>query len=249
MSYYNRRDQLDYTFQTMTESFYKDFEVIVVDDFSNEPIDDLIEKYSQLNIKNIHMSMYGNKWYSNPCIPYNVGFEYVEGDKVILQNPECCHIGDVISYVENNLTDDNYLSFHCYASSQADLPKIKNNEPIEFVNGKQSRGACWYNHQEFRPRSYHFTTALTTSNLVKLRGFDDRFAEGRAYDDDEFVFRVRNLGLNIEYVSDPYVIHQWHPKSYSKEIPTNSRLFAHIRKTEPTNYRAHRDYIYEKSKS
>jgi len=239
MSYFNRLELLRHTLYRMTFSEYKKFEVIIVDDFSdlNNSLDTIHKQFPRLNIKVIKMSsVYSAKTYSNPCIPYNVGFSHASGSKIIIQNPECCHIGDVISYTADNLTDKNYLSFHCYASTQKDLPLLATNQPLSYSNGVQSYdGGCWYNHVEHRPVSYHFTTAITRTNLSKLNGFDERFAHGKNYDDNEFVTRINNMGLAIEYVQYPLVVHQWHGKSMkdkkaSPPTTDNKALFEVVKK-------------------
>lgn len=245
MGYFNRFELLDFTIQSISETKHSDYEVIVVNDFSadDQNPDLLTKKYPNTNIRVIHMSdVYETKTYMNPCIPYNVGFSKAQGDKIIIQNPECCHMGDVITYVEENLTNDEYMSFHCYASTQEDLPKIRNGQPITFLNPRiPSAGGCWYNHKKYRPKSLHFTTAITRDRLADLNGFDERFAQGNSYDDNEFIRRVENL-LPVKYVESPYVIHQFHPKIVPANrqvvMNTNKQLLEHIQKNEPGAIRA-----------
>lgn len=245
MAYVNRKPLLDFTLKTMTQSNNWDFEVIIVDDFSDVDQDPtvFVNKYPDLNINVIKMSdITDTKNYYNPCVPYNVGFNAVQGDKVIIQNPECCHMGDVISYVEENLTDDTYLSFHCYASTSDDLRLLSSGQGINYLNNKVSAGGCWYNHEVHRPESFHFTTAMTRSSLSKLNGFDERFAQGRAYDDAEFVKRATTL-LEVKYVSEPHVIHQFHPKTsipnQGSKLQQNTRLYKNILQNEAGNIKAH----------
>lgn len=237
MSYYNRIGLLEHTLSTFTKSEHTDFEVIVVDDFSDiaHSLTHINNKFPTLNIKVIHMSsVVASKSYANPCVPYNVGFRNATGNKIIIQNPECCHEGDVIRYVENHLTDNNCLSFHCYASTAQQLEVLRNGGKIDCSNNPISYdGGCWYNHREHRPCAYHFTTAISRSNLAELNGFDERFANGRDYDDDEFVTRIKRKGLDIQFVEDPFVIHQYHGKSIrdkkkAKVTVSNKDLFASI---------------------
>jgi hypothetical protein len=95
MSYYNRLRQFDFTLSTIAQSAYKNYEIVIVDDFSDQDHDPSIlqKKYSQINIRIIRMKdVYDHKWYINPCIPYNVGFRASQGSAIIIQNPECCHV-------------------------------------------------------------------------------------------------------------------------------------------------------------
>jgi GT2 family glycosyltransferase len=56
------------------------------------------------------------------------------------------------------------------------------------------------------------------TDLDKVGGFDERYAKGISYDDDDFLYRVNDKGLSIKIVNDPFVIHQYHPPfTYKKE--------------------------------
>lgn len=215
MSYFNRLDQFTYTLKTIDRSSYKDVEIVIVDDFSDsdQSLDHLPKQFPHLKFKIIKMrDQLSKKNYCNPCIPYNVAFRASSGDKIIIQNPECCHIGDVVQHVQDNLTDTNYLSYHCYASTKADLEYLHNDREMPMWGHKKNR---WYNHVTERPAAFHFTCAISRNNLVKLNGFDERYALGQDYDDAELVHRIKLLGLNIEFVADPWVIHQYHKKTYN----------------------------------
>lgn len=234
MSYYNRLRQFDFTLNTISKSRYTGpYEIIVVDDFSDSDHNPqlLLEKYSSLPIQIFKMQdIVQHRWYSNPCIPYNVAFRKSQGQIVIIQNPECCHIGDVLSHCSEHITDQNYLSYHCWSCTKDDLIKLHNDQALDYVPKPK---ALWYNHREHRPESYHFCTAITRHNLKKLNGFDERFATGFSYDDNEFVQRVRNLNLNIEFVDDPHVIHQPHPKflTLGSAATDNRQLFYDLKNT------------------
>ena len=245
MSYYNRIDLLRYTLNTFTHSQEKDFEVVIVDDFSSPEhnIDNINTEFPSLNIKVINMAKRGTKTWFNPCVPYNVGFRESSGDIIIIQNPECCHVGDVISYVKNNITDSNYLTFHCWACNRNDVRTLHSGGEISVGHEYNIRKTKWYNHKDHHPVAYHFTSAITRKNLCELNGFDESFAHGHSYDDDEFKQRIVNKGLSIEFVADPYVIHQWHPKLYNNPLAPqatvdNRQLFANLSSADPPIIRA-----------
>ena len=46
--------------------------------------------------------------------------------------------------------------------------------------------------------------------MIKLNGFDERYATGIAYDDDELIARIKMLGLTTIITEDVSVIHQYH---------------------------------------
>jgi hypothetical protein len=231
MSYYNRLTQFDFTLQTLAKSQCQDFEIICVDDYSDSDHDPRIlqDRYPQLNLKIIRMwDLSPHRWYINPCVPYNVAFRHSQGQTIIIQNPECCHIGDVISHCAAHINDQTYLSYHCWSATKDQLEYLRNYQPISYE--PRPKG-MWYNHAVHRAESFHFCTALTRKNLITLNGFDERFANGLDYDDNEFVWRVRNLGLNITYIADPHVVHQPHPKFliHANATTDNKQLFWDLR--------------------
>ena len=61
-----------------------------------------------------------------------------------------------------------------------------------------------------RDRAYHFSTAITRKDLECLGGFDELFALGIAYDDNEFLSRIKKKNLDILFVDDELVLHQNH---------------------------------------
>lgn len=233
MAYYNRLDLLRHSLKTFAASSVTDFEVVIVDDFSDlsQSPKILIPEFPELNLKIITLAeTFSQKNYCNPCIPFNEGFRQSSGDIVIIQNPECCHHGDVIEYTLNHITDENYLCFCCFASSHAQLSELHTHGTIDISNPLElnAGGNCWYVHDQHRPIAWHFTTAISRHNLKQLNGFDERLAFGRCSDDVEFLYRIGHLGLNIEYVRDPFVIHQWHPRAGTAAKDDNRQQNTHL---------------------
>jgi GT2 family glycosyltransferase len=240
MAYYNRRSLLINTLQSIAKSKHKDFEVILVDDASvlSERVEDLVGEFPFLKIIRLERT---DKWYTNCCIPYNIGIAQAKGNIVMIQNPECLHTLDILSYVNENINDQLFLSMGAYACSKVstEVLKAKKADPYFFMkslpqitfNGSQG----WYNHSKYRPVFYHFCCALTKKNLDVLGGFDERFAKGIAYDDDEFVTRVQRMGLTRVIVDEFPVIHQYHSKAehlavenYREKHERNKKLFQEV---------------------
>jgi GT2 family glycosyltransferase len=213
MSYYNRLSQLRYTLQTVSQSQIKDTEIIIVDDFSTpeESPDCLIKEFADLDIQVIHMrDQVAKKNYCNPCVPYNVGLRASRGEKIVIQNPECCHMGDVLSYVDQNLSVGTYLTFHCWSCVKHETRVLQQTNHLDLIPTKKSR---WYNHEIERPVAFHFCNAITRHDLKKVNGFDERYARGHNWDDAELLYRIKKI-CEVKFVADPYVIHQYHHKSY-----------------------------------
>jgi hypothetical protein len=221
-TYFNRRSQFINTLRSLEISKVKDFEVIAVDDCSDEDqrIDDLESQFVFLKTHRIQKE---NKWYNNPCIPFNIGFSLSRGDKIIIQNAECLHYSDILARTEENLNSYRYLSFATFSIDQTETHQINRYSKIEDFIAKfkfntlraDSDGVnAWYNHGVYKPCAYHFCSAITRQNLIQLNGFDELYASGIAYDDNEFLHRIKLKNLKIIFEDKSVAIHQWHPAYY-----------------------------------
>ena len=228
MAFHNRKPQLLRTLKTIgMSSKIDETEVIIVNDGS-APEHDLSDVPEMFDFPIIVIDLpQEKKWYVNPCVPYNVGFKAASGEVIIIQNPECMHVGDIIAHVDENLGDDNYISYAAYSLNQPSTNGLDNIElnaesvkehvhPLAMMPYTKEGSLGWYNHSVIRPKGYHFCAAITSYNLLdELGGFDERYATGIAFDDDELMARIGRLGLDIEIYDEPMVIHQWHTSGNS----------------------------------
>jgi len=218
MAYHNRKSLLYNTLRSISVSTkINELEIIIVDDGSSEEHRLLtISKDFNLNIKVIRLEP-EDKWYSNPCVPFNIGFKESQGDIVVIQNPECMHVGDIVQ-AACGVVEGEYLSFHAYSLNEAETTTLKDWDPqtntLPFPLHPQLASkegvSGYYNHHALRPAAYHFCSAIRKKDLEDLNGFDERYAEGIAFDDDEFITRVKRKGLQIKFIEHPLVLHQNH---------------------------------------
>jgi hypothetical protein len=253
MSYFNNRKiQTINTLNSFENNYagkYK-FEVIIVDDNSEEEnrLDNIVNQYSfPIKYRYITREEKGNR--INPCGAYNTGFKMAKGYIVIIQNPECYHFGDIIDHAIKNITDKNYLSYSCFNTGSFELSsellsdtlKIHDNNFLR--KNKNTVTLDWYNHPTIRPVNYHFCSVITKRNLDILGGFDEAYADGYCFDDDDFLLEIQyKLKLNVITVApnEGFVVHQYHNSVYlnnkSLEIKwnKNKELFD-IKKLKYTN--------------
>lgn len=236
MTYFDRQYQLDRTLKYIAKTRHKDFEIIIVDDCSmvvpDTSIDLPIEVYRTTN----------KRWIDGSPA-YNIGINEAlkkGADIIILQNAECYHYGDVIRYANDWITEKNYISFACYNLSKEwtfrghDLSWIItyfNNHAVDNENN------AWLNHSIIRPMGYHWCAAITADNMRKLNGFDERFSDGYCFEDDELLARVRKLGLKVDIIDSPFVVHQWHDRNYvpanwDELFQVNKNLYDQVQKEE-----------------
>lgn len=218
-AYFNRKRLFIRTLQSLKPFHGKiDFEIIAVDDGSKdeERLEDLVAEYPFMRILRIEPQ---NKWYMNPCIPFNMGLEMALGDKIVLQNPECFHYDNILEFVDKQLQVNNYLAFGCFSVDMINTDDEKlffdRDNINDLINQNTNRvlvdgGLGWYNHSKYRPNAYHFCTAIMASDLVDLGGFDMRYALGHGFDDDDLIFRIKKKGIKINFVDNVKVLHQNH---------------------------------------
>lgn len=258
-AYYNRKQQFINTLKTISlSSVINDVEVIVTDDCSSDEhrLEDILDDFPFLKIIRLESK---DRWYTNPSVPFNKSINSATGDIIVLQNPECLHVGDILSDVVKYVTNSNYITYGVYSINQSTTNKLNNltyhkgvfNEiknvitPMNNISYAGEGRACWYNHSIHRPSGYHFIGAMMKSNMDKLNGFDEKFANGIGFDDDEFLFRVKLLGLETPIHDKPFGLHQWHysennffakEKNVGAALRKNQTLFNEITKNKLIPY-------------
>jgi hypothetical protein len=236
----NRSIQTYFTLKTIQNSSFKEIHVIIVDDSDADPIiKEELEKYpfyiDFISIKRQH------KNWVNPVVNYNIGFQYIKGSKVIIQNAEVCHIGDVLEYIATQITQDNY--YVCDVKA-AIVPRNKDknsfipNENIYKSNTKTidiyknySLFGQWYQCRE-KLVNFHFLTAMTLSTFNKIKSFSYDYTMGLSFDDDDFLLKIIANKIKIKNLfHDEYFfggIHLWHKSSIKhivRKIESNIDIF------------------------
>jgi len=232
MTTHKREIQTFYTLDGIQASTYKNVQVIIIDD-SPKPIE--IAKFQKYKYQ-IDYLFVKNKFWVNSCINYNLGFKFVKGNKVIIQNAEVCYFGDVVNYVANNLNNKEYLVFDVLRlASMAENNIMYAHKVVEWqyilnLQKKYSRlPIFWYQHHKVRNACYHFLTAITKTDLISMNGFDIDFCLNPSYDDNEFIFRIINVCKLkvVNVICDIKVlgIHQWHTSAFGTNIQFNKMLY------------------------
>lgn len=196
----NRSKQTFFTLEKFKNSSYKNVQVIIVDDSTHDPITEDILRLQNfpINIDLINIKRENKKWH-NPLVNYNIGFNYISGGKIIIQNAEVVHVGDVLQFVNDVVKDDNnYYVFDVKASSNYDTNEQiynSNINTIEIFNEKYFEQ--WYQSKHEANRNYHFLTAIHKKTFSKINNFGYDCTMGTCYDDDEFVLKIISKNINI----------------------------------------------------
>lgn len=237
MTYFNRITQFIHTLDTIEESKYPKhlIEIICIDDRSEkEPLIIDLSKYSY-NIKLIYSDFERDSDIINPLYAYNNAFKYINGEIVIIQNSECMHIGDIISYSYKNMNKDTYISFPCWATANEDIScDIFNNrhkssalekiisENWNKLNDYPPEFKGWYNEKMLRPECLHFCCAMHINTFKKIGLFNTSISKLLGFDDNDYAERIMfNNNINIiipEHNYNLFTVHQYHGK-YNKPRP------------------------------
>jgi GT2 family glycosyltransferase len=258
MAYYNRKPQLIRTLKSIEKSIKVDeVEVIITNDCSapEHSIDDLNGQFKfPINVINVDPK---DRWYINPCVPFNMAIKEAKGEFIILQNPECMHVGDILLDVSYCLNPKLYITYGCYSINQDTTNSLGTlnlesetlyDDTMKLISPLTTASVIvgensWYNHSLYRPNAYHFISAINKVNITDLGGFDERYAMGIGFDDDELLWRIKLKGLSVLIQDSPMGIHQWHYSENnffakavnpSDALYKNQVLFNNITKKETT---------------
>lgn len=225
--YYNRLNLLRYTLDSIFQSKYSNYEIIIVDDASDDYIElKKIEKqFNNIKIININKEDKGER--TNPSVPLNRGIKAATGEILVIQNPESYHVGDVLTYTNRNLNRDDYFVFPTYNLHTENANSIfinidsKTLEEIKKIP-KNNDWLEWFQHPEYRNCKYHFCVSTYKNNVDIIGGFDEEYANGVCFDDDDFVFKIESVGkFNLKSLyptESPFIVNLYHPPSSSNGI-------------------------------
>jgi GT2 family glycosyltransferase len=225
MTYYNRKKQLQNTLRSIAQ-YGHDVNIIIIDDCSTDGEDVHCFETDKISVITLR-----NKTWVNPCIPFNIGFSLVNTDIVLIQNAECMHMGDIIGHALANIKNGTYLSYGAFATKKQLTDRIYRGEdpgevikPYAEICTEETEWCAWYNHPVHRSAAFHFCAAIMREDLYSLGGFDERYAKGSGWDDNDFILRIRKKGMNVRIIYPPFVIHQHHEPFYCGDIPTMMRI-------------------------
>lgn len=233
MTSHERSSQVYCTLDTINKCIYKDIQVILVDDSVRDPVD--VNRLAQydftIELLRVNRAI---KCWSNPCVNYNIGFEFVRGGKVIIQNSEVCYIGDVLSYVNQIVIDNKYYVFDVKASRNHDTNNIIYKKQVLTTDiYNEDIWDRWYQHYIHWNQNYHFLCAMTSATFDKIGGFSYDYSFGSGYDDNDLLIKIRHQGIQITNVYHDIFnvggIHLFHgynmPDKRAYDSPQNNILF------------------------
>ena len=196
---YNRPDEVDELLQSLMQQTYTDFEVIIVEDGSAVPCNDVVDKYAaSMNIR------YYLKSNSGPGQSRNYGTEKSHGEYLIILDSDCILPPDYFKAVEEELTNEPADAFggpDRAHESFTDTQKAINYSMTSFFTTGGIRGGK-KKMDKFYPRS--FNMGIRAEVYKALGGFSDmRFGE-----DIDFSIRIFKGGYSCRLFPGAWVWHK-----------------------------------------
>jgi predicted O-methyltransferase YrrM len=234
--YHNRRNVFLGTLKSIQNALFKeiDIEVNIVDDASdeNERIDNITNLFPKLNI-NLFRYEKNDKWWKYPVIPYNKAISMATGDVVIIQHPECYHVGNILKHIYDNIKNNYYLIYGCYSVNENDTIGFLSHEILPIAHSQAVKNDdldnSILNGWVLRDKCYNYCVALTKKDLLELGGFDEKYSYGHSFGGDDFMDRVSKKNMNIVKIFQPYVLHLYHQThfedTYNIDVARNKMLF------------------------
>ena len=204
MTSHNRSRQVYFTLDTINESQHKDIQLVIVDDSTIDPINIERLKMYPFYIDFIQV-ITENKLWINPCINYNIGFEYIKGNKIIIQNGEVCHVGDIVSYFSKNIEENMYMVFDVNASRNMYINELIYNVGVKNLTTeiyKENIWVMWYQHTIHRNEMYHFLTGLTRESFKKIEEFSYDYCFSTSWDDNDLLLKIMLEKLRVRLISN-----------------------------------------------
>ncbi len=196
---YNRPDEIDELLDSLEKQTSNNFDVIVVEDGSDKPSKDIVEKYSnKLDVK------YLFKQNSGPGLTRNYGAERSDGDYIVFFDSDCIIPPDYVKIVTESLTTE-YVD--AYGGPDAALPtftpvqKAISYAMTSILSTGGIRGAS-EKAGKFHPRS--FNMGFSRKVFENTSGFSNmRFGE-----DIDMTLRILEQGYTTKLIKDAFVYHK-----------------------------------------
>ena len=197
---YNRPDEVDELLASIAAQTVRDFEVVVVEDGSTVPCEDVVNKYGELGVR------YLKKKNGGPGMARNYGVEHSQGEYVIILDSDCVLPEGYLAAVDKELAANPCDAFggpDAAHESFTNVQKAISYSMTSFfttggIRGGKKKGAM----DKFYPRS--FNMGIRRDAYLKLHGFSKmRFGE-----DIDFSYRVVEAGYTSRLFPEAWVWHK-----------------------------------------
>ena len=197
---YNRPGEADELLESLCRQTVRDFEVIIVEDGSATPCQDVVEKYAErLDVK------YFVKPNGGPGPARNYGVERAQGEYVLILDSDCVLPHGYLSAIEAELEAQPCDAFggpDAAHESFTPIQKAISSSMTSFFTTGGIRGGKKKKMDRFFPRS--FNMGMRRSVYNSLGGF----ARMRFGEDIDFSYRIVEAGHSCRLFPEAWVWHK-----------------------------------------
>ncbi len=197
---YNRPDEVDEFLDSLTKQYFKDFEVLIIDDGSTLDCKSICDKYNtKLAIR------YFSKPNTGQGFTRNMGFELATGDFFVQLDSDVIVPPDYFLNVKNGIERDN---LDCYGGPDqahenfTPIQKAVNYAMTSFFTTGGIRGKKQNLGGQFHPRSFNF--GLSREVWQKVGGYKIT----RMGEDIEFSIRIIKAGFKTGLIQEAFIYHK-----------------------------------------
>ena len=203
LPYYRRVTQFASTLESFKHhySHRDDYEVVVVADIktpqgeldwlSNQPV-------------RLFKAEQKDGSLGNPAPHFNQAAREAKGEYLVISNPEVFHASDILGGLDGQVGEKYVL---CACQSVYDT---------KLTIGQKPKAHRWYQHSVHDPRDLHFCTVLRKDLFLKVGGFDEAYAAGISFDDDDFRETVKAAGIEFSRRDDLLTYHLHHERTHQR---------------------------------
>ena len=230
---FNRPDEVDELLQSLTTQTFKDFEVLVVEDGSDIPCEEMVRKYAdRLDIK------YYVKPNSGPGQTRNYGVQYSQGEYVIVLDSDVVLPEGYLQAIEDEISIQNSkfkIQVDAFGGpdraheSFTPVQKAINYSMTSFFTTGGIRGGKKQMDKKFYPRSFNMGIRRELYN--QLGGFSEmRFGE-----DIDFSIRIYESGATCRLFPEAWVWHKRRTdlKKFYKQVHNSGIARINLTKRHP----------------
>lgn len=195
---YNRPDEVDELLQSLTRQTDKGFEVLIIEDGSSVPCEEVCRKYA--DSLDLHYYFKPNSGRSETR---NYGIERATGDWFIIYDSDIIVPPQYIATVRSELAKhpvDCYGGPDAADNSFSDVQKAINYSMTSFMTTGGVRGGT-KNKKKFSPRS--FNMGISRRCFEKVGGYKNMIGE-----DIDLSIRIQQAGFETTLIPEAYVYHK-----------------------------------------
>ena len=195
---YNRISEVEDLLRSLSQQTCKDFEVIIVEDGSTEPCEDVVKEYEgKVDVK------YFFKENEGRSIARNYGMERAAGDYFIFFDSDCVIPPVYFERLNEELVKNPVDCFGGPDSADesfSDIQKAINHSMTSFLTTGGIRGGA-VQLEKFTPRTFNMGFSRAVYDTVG--GFREMFSE-----DIDMSMRIKNAGFSIALIRPAVVFHK-----------------------------------------